>query len=123
MSLVIPSFGNECRIRMKWKLKEDYLKDALKNLGEDFIQSEVYNASNIPGVKYSLFLKYFDGDLVGIYFYLVFNMVKEIHASFIVSVKSAQYEVKEEFIYPKTTSLGNELCSIEESSSILQTTL
>uniref|UniRef100_A0AC35FAS9 BTB domain-containing protein n=1 Tax=Panagrolaimus sp. PS1159 TaxID=55785 RepID=A0AC35FAS9_9BILA len=41
-------------------------------------------------------------------------MVKEIHASFIVSVKSAQYEVKEEAVFPKTTSLGNELCNIEE---------
>uniref|UniRef100_A0A914QVY4 BTB domain-containing protein n=1 Tax=Panagrolaimus davidi TaxID=227884 RepID=A0A914QVY4_9BILA len=111
MSFLETKFVNECQIRMKWRLKEDDVRNVQGSLFSDEF------SSNIPGVKYSLMLRPNENypNVAGLYLYLDFVIIKKITAAFTISVKSASAKViVSNQIYDKSFGWGNRLCFYDE---------
>uniref|UniRef100_A0AC35GW78 BTB domain-containing protein n=1 Tax=Panagrolaimus sp. PS1159 TaxID=55785 RepID=A0AC35GW78_9BILA len=89
MSFLETKFVNECQIRMKWRIKEDDVRSVQGSLFSDEF------SSNIPGVKYSLmfYSNVNEQNVAFVYLCLDFVIIKEISATFTISVKSASANV------------------------------
>uniref|UniRef100_A0A914QNX5 Uncharacterized protein n=1 Tax=Panagrolaimus davidi TaxID=227884 RepID=A0A914QNX5_9BILA len=109
---------NECQIKMKWRIKEEVLKEALNNLndGNELMESERLKAPKILGVEYYLLLKIDEENPneINLFLLLEFKMARKIKAAFILSVKSASYKEVVEEIYDNTDGYGEILCTRDE---------
>uniref|UniRef100_A0A914PE91 BTB domain-containing protein n=1 Tax=Panagrolaimus davidi TaxID=227884 RepID=A0A914PE91_9BILA len=118
MNSIETKIANECQIRMKWRIKEEVLKEALNNAADDDtnMESKYFKASKIFGVEYYLSIK-FDGDdpnEINLFLQLEFEMAKKIDATFKLSVKTASYEENSEYVYEESNGFGNTLCTRDE---------
>uniref|UniRef100_A0A914QYI4 BTB domain-containing protein n=1 Tax=Panagrolaimus davidi TaxID=227884 RepID=A0A914QYI4_9BILA len=118
MDSIETKVANECQIKMKWRIKEEALKEALNNLNDDLIiiESEHFKAPKILGVEYYLSLEKDkdDPNEINLFLSLEFEMAKKINATFDLSVKSASYEEVLKEIYNKTGGCGKTLCTRDE---------
>uniref|UniRef100_A0AC35FHV6 BTB domain-containing protein n=1 Tax=Panagrolaimus sp. PS1159 TaxID=55785 RepID=A0AC35FHV6_9BILA len=114
MDSIETKIANECQIKMKWRIKEEVLKDALNNLNDDteLIKSERLKASKILGVEYYLLLKTDkqNSNEINLFLQLEFEMARKIKATFNISVKSASYKKVVEKIYDNSDGFGETLC-------------
>uniref|UniRef100_A0AC35FC17 BTB domain-containing protein n=1 Tax=Panagrolaimus sp. PS1159 TaxID=55785 RepID=A0AC35FC17_9BILA len=103
--------ANECQIKMKWRIKEDVLKEA-----RDDVKSKRFKAPKILCVDYYLLLKIdkVNPNEIDLYLFLEFEMARKIDATFKFSVKSAAYEKNREYIYEKPGGWGCKLCTRDE---------
>uniref|UniRef100_A0A914QMC9 BTB domain-containing protein n=1 Tax=Panagrolaimus davidi TaxID=227884 RepID=A0A914QMC9_9BILA len=111
MSFLETKFVSECQIRMKWRIKEDDVRNVQGSLSSDKF------SSNIPGVKYWLmfYSNVNEQNVAFVYLCLDFITIKEISAAFTISVKSAFAKVIiSNQIYVKPIGWGNRLCFSDE---------
>uniref|UniRef100_A0A914P3M6 BTB domain-containing protein n=1 Tax=Panagrolaimus davidi TaxID=227884 RepID=A0A914P3M6_9BILA len=118
MDSIETKVANECQIKMKWRIKEEVLKDALYNLDDDneLIESKHFKAPKIMDVEYYLSLRIDEENPneISLCFYLEFEMAKKIDATFKLSVKTASYEQNQENVYEKSGGWGYTLCTRDE---------
>uniref|UniRef100_A0AC35GR07 BTB domain-containing protein n=1 Tax=Panagrolaimus sp. PS1159 TaxID=55785 RepID=A0AC35GR07_9BILA len=116
MDSIETKVANECQIKMKWRIKEEVLKDVLKNDDTELIESKHFKAPKILGVEYYLLLKIDEENPneINLFLHLGFEMARKINAAFKLSVKSASYEKNVEDVYEKSFGWGYTLCTRDE---------
>uniref|UniRef100_A0A914R3B9 Uncharacterized protein n=1 Tax=Panagrolaimus davidi TaxID=227884 RepID=A0A914R3B9_9BILA len=118
MSLSKVKIANECQIRMKWRIKEDVLKEALNNSADNLtiIESKYFKAPKILGVEYYLSLKKKKDypNEIFLFLSLEFEMARKVVATFNLSVKSASYDENGEYVYDESDGWGTTLCTRDE---------
>uniref|UniRef100_A0AC35F6S5 BTB domain-containing protein n=1 Tax=Panagrolaimus sp. PS1159 TaxID=55785 RepID=A0AC35F6S5_9BILA len=109
------SLINDKLIGMKWRVKEDVLKDAL--LKKESVKSEKFNASKMSGVKYNLAAEMDDEDpsKVMIFLELDYHLIKKIVGNCAFAVKSATYESTHKGCdFSGSSGWGGQLCKMDE---------
>uniref|UniRef100_A0AC35GFD2 Uncharacterized protein n=1 Tax=Panagrolaimus sp. PS1159 TaxID=55785 RepID=A0AC35GFD2_9BILA len=110
--------ANECQIKMKWRIKEEVLKDALNNLNDDAVlmKSERLKAPKILSVEYRLKKKIDEKNpnKINLFLQLEFEMARKINETFKFSIKSASYKEVVEKIYDNSDGFGEILCIRDE---------
>uniref|UniRef100_A0A914Q2K6 BTB domain-containing protein n=1 Tax=Panagrolaimus davidi TaxID=227884 RepID=A0A914Q2K6_9BILA len=93
--------ANECQIKMKWRIKEDVLKEAINKSNTTIKESPHFKAPKILGVEYYLSLQIDEDDPneINLISYLGFEMAMKVRV---------------EDIYDTTGGWGRTLCNREE---------
>uniref|UniRef100_A0AC35F8Q6 BTB domain-containing protein n=1 Tax=Panagrolaimus sp. PS1159 TaxID=55785 RepID=A0AC35F8Q6_9BILA len=112
MSLIETKFGNECRIKMKWRLKEDDVRNVQGHLNSYIL------SSTIPGLRYKLRLtpNHRNTNVVKVSLICIFLTTMKIKGTFTIFVKSAssQFTVSNEIYDIANVGWGREFCKTAE---------
>uniref|UniRef100_A0AC34FXC1 BTB domain-containing protein n=1 Tax=Panagrolaimus sp. ES5 TaxID=591445 RepID=A0AC34FXC1_9BILA len=98
-----------CPINMKWPIAENRLKE-LKDKPGEFLKSDSFNVSNIPGVQY--YIKIYPSDEeeensgnTTLWFFVEYlNETFKIEAFFNIAIEAADLDNHGEFVFEKTNS-------------------
>uniref|UniRef100_A0AC35G7R0 BTB domain-containing protein n=1 Tax=Panagrolaimus sp. PS1159 TaxID=55785 RepID=A0AC35G7R0_9BILA len=115
MDSIETKVANECQIKMKWRIKEDALKEAINNSNSVIVmKSEWFKAPKILGVEYYLSLEKQEENQIYLCLTLRFEMARKIGVAFNLFVKSASYKRYFKGICKESSEYGHPLCTRDE---------
>uniref|UniRef100_A0AC34FKF1 BTB domain-containing protein n=1 Tax=Panagrolaimus sp. ES5 TaxID=591445 RepID=A0AC34FKF1_9BILA len=103
------TLANKCHIGMKWRIKEDVVKNAL--VMKEPHKSDMFNVAKISDVQYYLTMKIDDTHLM-IYLNLDNKSITKIVATFTIAIKSASLKTDfENCVFVNVSGWGGKFCN------------